>query len=564
MGVCLARGSTTPQNYGENGREASYASKSASQDSSTTISLDRAKAQSSNALITHARYHSASAGGRRLDEDYEVHQKRVLGEGCSGLVVMAVGKKDGRKYALKKISKLKVQAKVLKQLTSEVEIYLMLDHPHIAALRDVYETESEIALLTECCEGGELYSRLSSSGTYSESDAAEATHQMLLAVGYLHAHHVVHRDLKLENFLYESQAADSALKLIDFGFAKVWDPSTLMMASCGSIAYVSPDVLKGEGYTNQCDLWSLGVIVFMLLVGYPPFHGSEKEMRSNILAASVDWSHKSRWRKVSEASVDFVTKLLVKSPEERLDVGQALGHRWIETRNSARAAPVLDKDLLRSLRRYADTSRVRRAVLQLLAQELAPEETTELRDLFLSIDKSGDGTISMLELKEAIRSSGQAHDLPSSPKIQTYDGGMSPKTPAARLMRAKSEVISGLFDVLDANGDEQVYYSDFLAATMDARKQFRKEAVLSAFHRLDFDGSGTISADDLRKAIGETFEGVNVELLVKEADAACRGELDFHDFLGLLEQTDATLSPTAKRRAGIQPSMFLTQPNSVA
>lgn len=562
MGVCLTRGSTTA--YGEHSREAGYVQKSASQDSSLAISLDRAKAQSSNALVTHARYHSASAGGRRLDEDYEVNQKRVLGEGCSGLVVMAYGKKDGRKYALKKISKLKVQAKVLKQLTSEVEIYLMLDHPHIAALRDVYETDSEIALLTECCEGGELYSRLSSSGTYSESDAAEATHQMLLAVGYLHAHHVVHRDLKLENFLYESQAANSALKLIDFGFAKVWDPSTLMMASCGSIAYVSPDVLKGEGYTNQCDLWSLGVIVFMLLVGYPPFHGSEKEMRSNILAASVDWSHKSRWRKVSEASVDFVTKLLVKSPEERMDVGQALGHRWIETRHSDRAEPVLEKDLLRSLRRYADTSRVRRAVLQLLAQELAPEETTELRDLFLSMDKSGDGTISMLELKEAIRSSGQAQDLPSSPTMQTYDGGMSPKTPAARLMRAKSEVIANLFDVLDANGDEQVYYSDFLAATMDARKQFRKEAVLSAFHRLDFDSSGTISADDLRHAIGETFEGVNVELLVKEADAACRGELDFQDFLGVLEQTDATLSPTAKRRAGIEPSIFLTQPNGVA
>jgi len=515
---------------------------------------------SSNAVSTHARYHSSSSGGRLLDQDYEVFPKQVLGEGCSGLVVMAKGRLDGRKYALKKIQKLKVQAKVLKQLTAEVEISLMLDHPHIAALRDVYETDAEIALLTECCEGGELYSRLSASGTYAEAAAAEATHQMLLAVGYLHAHHVVHRDLKLENFLYDGPEADAALKLIDFGFAKIWDPSTLMMASCGSIAYVSPDVLKGEGYTSKCDLWSLGVIVFMLLAGYPPFHGSEKEMRSNILAANVDWSHKSRWRKVSQDGMDFVKALLVKDPMQRIDASQALAHRWLQSRASMQSDVVLDKETLRSLRRYADTSRVRRAVLQLLAQELAPDETKELRETFLRMDKSGDGTISLLEMKEAIR--GSQFGAAADEQLTDTMGSASPKTPAAKLRRAKSEVIGGLFEVLDANGDEQVYYSDFLAATMDARKQLREEVVMSTFHRLDADGSGTINADDLRRVIGETFEGVNVELLVKEADAACKGELNFQDFMHMLEETDATVSPKARHKAGIQPSFYL-QPNAI-
>lgn len=543
MGVCLARQTTAQEDC--HGREAGAIKKGAAIEG-FAISLERAKALSSNALCTHARYHSSASGGRLLADDYEVLPKRVLGEGCSGLVVMAKGRHDGRKYALKKIQKTKVQAKVLKQLTAEVEIYLMLDHPHIAALRDVYETESEIALLTECCEGGELYSRLSSSGIYSLSDAAEATHQMLLAVGYLHAHFVVHRDLKLENFLYESNESHSALKLIDFGFAKVWDPSTLMMASCGSIAYVSPDVLAGTGYTSKCDLWSLGVIVFMLLVGYPPFHGSEKEMRTNILAANVDWSHKSRWRKVSQDAIDFVKCLLVKDPNLRYDASQALSHRWLESRTSNQTVAVLDKETLRSLRRYADASRVRRAVLQLLAQELAPEETKELRDLFLSMDRSGVGTISLHELKDAIR--GNPNEGPLTEEVHEHHGSTSPKTPAARLRRAKSEVISNLFEVLDANGDEQIYYSDFLAATMDARKQLRQEAVMAAFHRLDADGSGSISADDLRRVIGETFEGVNVELLVKEADATQKGELSFDDFLRVLEETDATVSPNLRRQ----------------
>jgi len=556
MGVCLARQSTA-----QDSRAQSQDSSSGRKGSSDglTVSLDRAKAMSSNAVSTHARYHSSSSGGRRLDQDYEVFPKQVLGEGCSGLVVVAKGRLDGRKYALKKIQKLKVQAKVLKQLTAEVEISLMLDHPHIAALRDVYETDAEIALLTECCEGGELYSRLSASGTYAEASAAEATHQMLLAVGYLHAHHVAHRDLKLENFLYDSLEADAALKLIDFGFAKIWDPSTLMMASCGSIAYVSPDVLTGAGYTSKCDLWSLGVLVFMLLAGYPPFHGSEKEMRSNILAANVDWSHKSRWRKVSQDGMDFVKALLVKDPMQRIDVSQALAHRWLQSRASMQSDVVLDKETLRSLRRYADTSRVRRAVLQLLAQELAPDETKELRETFLRMDKSGDGTISLLEMKEAIRGSqfGAADE-----QLTDTMGSASPKTPAAKLRRAKSEVIGGLFEVLDTNGDEQVYYSDFLAATMDARKQLREEVVMSTFHRLDADGSGTINADDLRRVIGETFEGVNVELLVKEADAACKGELNFQDFMNMLEETDATVSPKARHKAGIQPSFYL-QPKAI-
>eukprot|EP00439_Symbiodinium_sp_Y106_P041812 s5115_g5.t1 len=560
MGVCVAKQATTKDGQSPQGNESNVARKTSTDN--LTISLDRAKAMSFNAASTHARYHSASSGGRQLEDDYEIFPKRVLGEGCSGLVIMAKGRNDGRKYALKRIHKLKVQPKVLKQLTAEVEIYLMLDHPHIAALRDVYETEAEIALLTECCEGGELYSRLSNSGTYAESDAAEATHQMLLAVGYLHAHHVVHRDLKLENFLYETQEANSALKLIDFGFAKIWDPSTLMLASCGSIAYVSPDVLKGEGYTSKCDLWSLGVIVFMLLVGYPPFHGSEKDMRTNILAASVDWSHKSRWRKVSEDAVDFVKCLLVKDPVQRMDVGQALEHKWLKPKNLKEPHPVLDRDSLRALRRYADTSRVRRAVLQLLAQELAPDETKDLRDVFLSLDKTGEGTISLGELKQAIRGEAVPELPEATPEAPGSSSPKSPKTPAARLRRAKSEVIGSLFEVLDANGDEQVYYSDFLAATMDVRKQLRQEAVLSAFNRLDADGSGTISPDDLRKVIGETFEGVNVELLVREADAACRGELTFQDFLSLLEATDASVSPTGRQRAGIQPSFYL-QPHVV-
>jgi len=166
-----------------------------------SVCVDRAKRISGNPATTASRYHCPMLGGRRLDDDYEVSSK-VIGSGLCGEVVLAHSRVGRRKYALKRIRKTNVSVAKLQQLTDEVEIHLALDHPHIARLHNVYETEDGISLLTEYCEGGELYFSLQERGVFSDADAAEAARQMLRAVGYLHAHSVVHRDLKLENFLY--------------------------------------------------------------------------------------------------------------------------------------------------------------------------------------------------------------------------------------------------------------------------------------------------------------------------------------------------------------------------
>merc|ERR1719265_1798546 len=280
---------------------------------------------------------------------------------------------SGRMCALKCIKKSKVSPRALTQLVAEVELCLTLDHPNVVRLEDAYDTDREIALLTECLEGGELYGRLSAAKAFPESLAAETTKQLLRAVSYLHSHNIVHRDLKLENVLYESSAVDSPLKLIDFGFAKVWNPSRLIQASCGTVAYVSPEVLRGEGYTSKCDLWSLGVIVFMLLVGYPPFHGTDQGMRSSILKAAVDWNQPKRWAKVSQDAADFVAALLAPQPEVRLDAQSALSHRWL-SQAEPHAAPTLSDAAIRSIHNYASSPLLRRAVLQLVARELSPDD----------------------------------------------------------------------------------------------------------------------------------------------------------------------------------------------
>lgn len=128
-----------------------------------------------------------------------------------------------------------------------------MDHPHVASLTDVYESEDQLYLVMECMLGGELFDRVVKRKRFTEKDAAKAVYQMLLAVNYIHSHDVVHRDIKLENFLYEAQDSDH-LKLIDFGFSKIWQPNTTMAVSCGTLAYVAPEVLE-KSYTSQCDLW---------------------------------------------------------------------------------------------------------------------------------------------------------------------------------------------------------------------------------------------------------------------------------------------------------------------
>jgi calcium-dependent protein kinase len=471
-----------------------------------------------------------------LHEDYEVTTD-VLGQGLCGSVVVARGRQDDRRYAVKTLKKQGAPYNKALQFVAEVEIHLSMDHPNIAQVKDVYESEAAISMVTECCEGGELYASLQEKSVYGNAEAAEVTRQMMGVVHHLHERRIVHRDLKLENFLFQeknphehmaqyiqnmqdSQHRSNSLStdapqltLIDFGFARVWDPSKLMVTACGSAEYVSPDVLSGRGYTNKADLWSIGVIVWMLLTGYPPFHGGKKEMMMKIKAGKPDWSHQSRWKNVTQDARDFIEKLLVKESSDRMDASAALRHPWLTTTLQRPYFSLTSEGTVLSMQRYAAGSKLRHAALQLLVRQLDWAETRKLRAAFFSMDKNGKGWISAQDLQSAMEDLEQtSNELPF------------------QLAAAGLENAEELFGALDTNGDQRIYYSEFLAATVQIGATEHKSALKASFARLDADGSGSVGASDLRRTLGRTFEGADVAELLSSVSAQS-GELGYREFV---------------------------------
>eukprot|EP00929_Paragymnodinium_shiwhaense_P061395 TRINITY_DN30660_c0_g1_i1.p1 TRINITY_DN30660_c0_g1~~TRINITY_DN30660_c0_g1_i1.p1 ORF type:complete len:632 (-),score=127.43 TRINITY_DN30660_c0_g1_i1:99-1994(-) len=461
----------------------------------------------SGRLAVHGRYHRPP---KRLDDNYEI-TSHILGTGYNGAVRMAIGKgpnsgpiADAQKYAVKTFALKSLNRKQKAVLESEVDIMLGMDHPHIGRLFDVYESTDNIHLVMECLAGGELFDRVMERKCFSEAEAAEAVRQMLLAVNYLHWHGIVHRDIKLENFLYEDKHSDH-LKLIDFGYSKIWDNATKMRASCGTLSYVAPEVLK-QSYTSQCDLWSIGVIAFILLSGYMPFAGSESEQAASILKGAYKLKpHK--WNSVSPEALKFVQGLLAVDPEKRLTADAALCHPWLEKRLKQTDDTIIDVGIVESLRQYAHATRFRRCCMAMLAWSLSQQDRASVCKYFTAMDENKQGTITLAELKTIM---------------------------TERFNYSDAET-RRVFGVLDSNNDDTIHYSDFLAAMVSTRIELHSDLLRAAFHRFDTDSSGYITLDNIRDVLGDDFEGVKVnEAFMKEADILQDGRISYAEFVAYL------------------------------
>lgn len=499
-----------------------------------------------------------------ISRDFEL-LPQVLGTGYSGAVRLATHITTRQQVAVKQFSKRRLKAHRLELLQSEVEVYLQLDHPNICRLLHAYESKNDVWLVMELC-GCELYQRLCERKVYREIDAAFVMLQMLQAVNYLHTHRIVHRDLKLENWMYganprpaatppaqqpsSSSAAtqqpaerDDRLKLIDFGFSRILggDDETLDMP-CGTLHYTSPEVLSRK-YTSKCDMWSLGVICYMLLVGRPPFRGANNLKIAKAIIQD-DFPKDGRWAALKGDAHSFVTLLLQKDANKRPDAANALSHRWItDAQNLAtfEGGGEIGLDVLMNLQKFARGSHLRRAALTMLAYSLTSRELQDLEETFLAFDKTGSGTITEQQLAEVMQ--GQ--------------------------MEVSSQEVARIFQSLDFSNDEELHYTPFIAAMLATRVKLHEDKVRAAFESFDRDGSGFITADSLVQIFhglsgpaagpgsmqGRGLSKEEADRWIREVDYKGNGVIDYDGFLNALMGKKLWAMPSLDSEEEQQPTV---------
>ena len=398
----------------------------------------------------------------------------------------------------------RIEPELLDDLRNEIGLLKMLDHPNVIKLYEYYEDASNIYLILELCDGGELFDRLhmQQGSRYTEAEAARLMFKMVAAIAYCHYMGISHRDLKLENFIFESKDVDSNIKLIDFGLsAKYGSSIRRMQTMVGTAYYIAPEVLNASeqqsgifgapprGYTHACDLWSLAVIAYMLLSGTPPFKGRrDREVLAAVRKGKYTLSG-PRWDSVSDFAKDFIRKLLVYNPAKRMTAEMALKHPWLLRAKHESASRPLDPEVLENLRDFAKAGMFKRAALEAVAFSMSAQSIKHLREQFAKLDKDQSGFVSVADFMDALITSGVN------------------KVEAKRI-----------FDGIDTAHTTHISYTEFLAASLSRRLWHSRERIRDAFQRLDVDGTGFITQANLKELLGDDWTPDKAAAMMREAD----------------------------------------------
>ncbi|CAD8210826.1 unnamed protein product [Paramecium octaurelia] len=418
----------------------------------------------------------------------------TLGSGAYGKVWKVTHKTTGLIRAMKQIKKSSLIHEEQQRLFAEMNILKNLDHPHIVKLYELYQDAQNYYLITEYLSGGELFERIKAMTIFNEKKAAEYMRQILSAVMYCHEQKIVHRDLKPENILFVNDSSTSPLKIIDFGTSRKYDPSKKMTKKLGTPYYIAPEVLK-QDYNEKCDIWSCGVILYILLCGYPPFTGkTEKEIMKKVGEGKFEYDADD-WSQISKEAKNLINRMLHINPSFRISAKQALNDPWILKHCSQ---TIINNNVnlrvLQNLQKFQAKSIFSQAVLSYIACQMTNQlEQDELLKTFQSLDKNNDGILSKEELIEGYNTIYQDRE------------------------KAEQEVIK-ILQLIDLNQSGQVDFSEFLMAAMNQEKLVSLQKVKAAFKVFDANDDGKISKQELELMIG-TLDQELWEQILEECNA---------------------------------------------
>jgi len=399
-----------------------------------------------------------------------------------------------------------------RMLFNEINILKDIDHPNIVKMYEFFEDEKRYYIVTEICKGGELFDEILASGRFNEKNAAVLIKQVLSCINYCHNANIVHRDLKPENILLEANKEFDQIKIIDFGTSLVYDPNKKLDEKLGTPYYIAPEVL-GKNYGSKCDIWSIGVIVYILLSGIPPFNGKDdQEIMKAVRKGKFSFSDKC-WSSVSDQAKDFISKLLTLDQNARPTAAEALTHPWITELSKIEVDESLTLGALGNLKNFKAESTMKQATFAFIASQLlSKSEKDNLAKVFREFDKNGDGKLSMDEIKDGY--------------LNHYGKVMS------------DDDVERMFAAVDTDNSGFIDYSEFVVAAMNEKNLVTNERLAAAFKMFDKDGSGIISSDEIKEVLGfgSDLTADAVDKIIKEVDKNGDGEISFEEFVTMMKK----------------------------
>ncbi|KAJ6841727.1 calcium-dependent protein kinase 1 [Iris pallida] len=387
-------------------------------------------------------------------------------------------------------------------------------HRNIVELKDVFEDRAAVHLVMELCEGGELFERIVQRGHYSEKKAAELCRQIVTVVHNCHSLGVMHRDLKPENFLFLTKDEDSPLKSIDFGLSTFFKPGETFKELVGSAYYVAPEVLRRD-YGPEADIWSAGVILYILLTGVPPFWAdNEQGIFQAILRGNIDYTS-DPWPSISSGAKDLLKKMLQTDPKARLSAVEILKHPWVKEDGDASDEPI-DIAVITRMKLFQAMNKLKRIALKVIAETLSEEEIMGLKEMFKSMDVDNSGTVTFEELKDGLNKWGT-------------------KLPDSEVMR--------LMESADVDGNGIIDYMEFITATMHLNRMEREDRLYKAFLYFDKDRSGYITMEELEEALKDynMVDQKMIKEIIAEVDTDQDGRINYEEFVDMMRKNNSEM-----------------------
>ncbi|KAL5582680.1 hypothetical protein UlMin_015122 [Ulmus minor] len=447
---------------------------------------------------------------------------KELGRGQFGVTHLCTHKVSGEQFACKTIAKRKlVNKEDIEDVRREVQImHHLTGQPNIVELKGAYEDKHSVHLVMELCAGGELFDRIIAKGHYTERAAASLLRTIVQIVHTCHSMGVIHRDLKPENFLLLNKNENSPLKATDFGLSVFYKQGEVFKDIVGSAYYIAPEVLKRR-YGPEVDIWSVGVMLYILLCGVPPFWAeSEHGIFNAILRGHIDFTS-DPWPSISTGAKDLVRKMLTSDPKQRMTAFQVLNHPWIKEDGEAPDTP-LDNAVLNRLKQFKAMNQFKKVALRVIAGCLSEEEIMGLKQMFKGIDTDNSGTITLEELKHGLSKQGT--------KLTEYE-------------------VKQLMEAADADGNGTIDYDEFITATMHLNRMDREEHLYTAFQHFDKDNSGYITTEELEQALREfgMHDGRDIKEIISEVDADNDGRINYDEFVAMMRKGNPDGNPKKRR-----------------